>query len=83
MAISRLAKLSPPRASDWVRRARLHRLLDAATRRAVAWIAAEPGAGKSTLAAAWATERAGRARRQRIGHDDWGEVFEECGRVHA
>lgn len=61
MAISRLAKLSPPRASNWVRRARLHRLLDAATRRAVAWIAAEPGAGKSTLAAAWAAERTGRA----------------------
>lgn len=60
MAAARLAKLSPPRASNWVLRQRLHRLLDDAARRAVVWIAAEPGAGKSTLAAAWAASRSAR-----------------------
>ncbi len=77
MAAARLAKLSPPRASNWVPRQRLHRLLDEVTRRAVVWIAAEPGAGKSTLAAAWAASRTGRVLwfRADAGDADPGAAF--------
>jgi DNA-binding SARP family transcriptional activator len=57
---TRLAKLSPSRASNWLARPRLDQLLDEATRAGATWIAAEPGAGKSTLAAAWGSTRSGR-----------------------
>lgn len=60
MSSPRLAKLSPPRKSNWLTRPRLEALIDEATQHGAVWIAAEPGAGKSTLAAAWASTRAGR-----------------------
>ncbi len=60
MDARRLAKLSVPRASGILARPRLHRLLDERVKDAVAWIAAEPGAGKSTLAASWASARSGK-----------------------
>src|SRR5438309_314953 len=53
----RLAKLSAPRASDWLARSRLHRDLHDATRAGVVWLVGGPGAGKTTLAACWAAER--------------------------
>jgi len=76
-ASSRLAKLSPPRASNWLPRRRLNRLLDEATQRGVTWIAAEPGAGKSTLAAAWSSSRSGRLLWYRVdaGDADPGVAF--------
>ncbi|HTL75418.1 MAG TPA: BTAD domain-containing putative transcriptional regulator [Casimicrobiaceae bacterium] len=70
MPSSRLAKLSPPRASNWLARSRLNSLLDEATGAAAAWIAAEPGAGKSTLAAAWASMRSGRVLWYRVDEGD-------------
>ena len=70
MASSRLAKLSPPRASNWLARRRLNRLIDHATKNGVAWIAAEPGAGKSTLAAAWSSSRTGRLLWYRVDEGD-------------
>jgi ATP/maltotriose-dependent transcriptional regulator MalT len=57
---SRLAKLSVPRASGALVRPRLHQLLDDLVLRAAVWIAAGPGAGKSTLAASWSATRPGR-----------------------
>lgn len=59
-ASTRLAKLSVPRASGALVRPRLHQQLDEAVQRSAVWIAAGPGAGKSTLAAAWAASRRGR-----------------------
>ena len=70
MPSPRLAKLSPPRASNWLARSRLNDLLDEATGAAAAWIAAEPGAGKSTLAAAWASMRSGRVLWYRVDEAD-------------
>ena len=70
MPSPRLAKLSPPRASNWLARARLNGILDEATGAAAAWIAGEPGAGKSTLAAAWASMRSGRVLWYRIDEAD-------------
>ena len=70
MPSTRLAKLSPPRASNWLVRSRLNKLLDEATRTGAAWIAAEPGAGKSTLAAAWASTRTARMLWYRIDDGD-------------
>ena len=70
MATSRLAKLSPPRAANWLVRPRLNELLDEVTRGGVAWIAAEPGAGKSTLAAAWTSTRSGQALWYRVDEGD-------------
>lgn len=60
MDTRRLAKLSVPRVRGALARTRLHRLLDERVASAVAWIAAEPGAGKSTLAASWASSRTGK-----------------------
>ena len=70
MTSSRLAKLSSPRASNWLARRRLNRLIDEATQHGVAWIAAEPGAGKSTLAAAWSSSRTGRLLWYRVDEGD-------------
>jgi len=70
MPSPRLAKLSPPRASNWLTRSRLNGILDEATGAAAAWVAAEPGAGKSTLAAAWASMRSGRVLWYRIDEAD-------------
>lgn len=70
MPSPRLAKLSPPRASNWLARSRLNGLLDEATGAAAAWIAGEPGAGKSTLAAAWASMRSGRVLWYRVDGAD-------------
>ena len=67
---ARLTKFSPPRASNWLVRARLDALLDAAIRAGAAWVAAEPGAGKSTLAATWASARAGRVLWYRVDEGD-------------
>jgi LuxR family maltose regulon positive regulatory protein len=68
---SRLAKLSVPRTSGALVRARLHRVLDEAMQCAgAAWIAAGPGAGKSTLAAAWASARPGRVLWYRADEGD-------------
>ena len=73
----RLAKLSVPRAAAALVRPRLHRLLDEAVERGAAFIAAGPGAGKSTLALTWATSRAGRLLWFRTdgGDDDPAEAF--------
>src|SRR6185437_2074117 len=62
--------LSPPRASNWLVRSRLNILLDSATGTGAAWIAAEPGAGKSTLAATWASTRSGRLLWYRVDEAD-------------
>src|SRR5579862_5144258 len=70
MASSRLAKLSPPRAANWLVRPRLNRLLDEATSAGAAWIAAEPGAGKSTVAATWASTRSGHLLWYRVDEGD-------------
>jgi ATP/maltotriose-dependent transcriptional regulator MalT/DNA-binding SARP family transcriptional activator len=51
------AKFLPPRPRQAIERPRLHRLLDAAAPARGIWLQAEAGAGKSTLAAAWAAER--------------------------
>jgi ATP/maltotriose-dependent transcriptional regulator MalT len=51
------AKFLPPRPRQAIERPRLHRLLDAAAPAGGIWLQAEAGAGKSTLAAAWANER--------------------------
>jgi DNA-binding SARP family transcriptional activator len=49
-----LAKLAWPRLHHHVLpRTRLHGLLDGAAHRPVLWLCAQPGAGKTTLAAAW------------------------------
>src|SRR5690349_10738920 len=75
--VPRLAKLCAPRPSNWLTRPRLHRLLDHAASRGVAWIAAGPGSGKSTLAACWAAERGSRLFWYRVddGDADPGAAF--------
>src|SRR5579859_6888125 len=52
-----LAKLSRPRLYDAVPRERLFMLLDEASERPAVWIAAPPGAGKTTLMAGWLESR--------------------------
>jgi DNA-binding SARP family transcriptional activator len=52
-----LAKLSRPRLYDALPRERLFRRLDAARRHPVIWIAAPPGAGKTTLVASYLESR--------------------------
>lgn len=70
MAQARLAKLSAPRTSNWLARARLHQLLDRLSLQAAVWIAAGPGSGKSTLAACWAAARGPRTLWLRADADD-------------
>jgi DNA-binding SARP family transcriptional activator len=52
-----LAKLSRPRLHDVLARTRLLSQLDKAAARPVIWLAAQPGAGKTTLAASWLATR--------------------------
>jgi ATP/maltotriose-dependent transcriptional regulator MalT/DNA-binding SARP family transcriptional activator len=52
-----LAKLSRPRLRDELVRTRLHGVLDEAVAHPVVWIAAQPGAGKTALAAGWLESR--------------------------
>lgn len=52
-----LAKLSPPRLHDVFARSRLFEALDDALRRPVAWLCAQPGAGKTTLVASYLQAR--------------------------
>ena len=52
-----LVKLSRPRLYDAVPRERLFTLLDEASEHPAAWIAAPPGAGKTTLVAGWLESR--------------------------
>ena len=83
LATARLAKLSAPRTSNWVVRARLHRQLDEAVQRGVVWLAAGPGAGKTTLAACWAATRGDRTLWYRAdeGDRDPAAVFEYFGEL--
>jgi LuxR family transcriptional regulator, maltose regulon positive regulatory protein len=48
-------KFAAPRGAQWLHRPRLHTWLDTASQQGAVWLCAEPGAGKSTLAAAWAS----------------------------
>jgi ATP/maltotriose-dependent transcriptional regulator MalT len=43
-----LAKISRPRLHDVLARTRLYALLDRAARQPVAWLCAQPGAGKTS-----------------------------------
>jgi ATP/maltotriose-dependent transcriptional regulator MalT/DNA-binding SARP family transcriptional activator len=52
-----LAKLTRPRLYDALPRPRLYSLLDDARARPIVWIAAPPGAGKTTLVASWLEAR--------------------------
>jgi LuxR family maltose regulon positive regulatory protein len=52
-----LAKLTRPRLFDAMPRQRLFRLLDAARKRPITWVAAPPGAGKTTLVASYLESR--------------------------
>ena len=54
---SQLAKLSRPRLYNALPRERLFSLLDGASARPALWIAAPPGAGKTTLIASWLESR--------------------------
>src|SRR5512139_2171212 len=56
-----LAKITPPRLHDVLARTRLFEALDAALQRPVAWLSAQPGAGKTTLVATYLQARARRA----------------------
>ena len=55
--ITQLAKLSRPRLYDALPRERLFALLDKAAGHPAVWIAAPPGAGKTTLVAGWLESR--------------------------
>jgi ATP/maltotriose-dependent transcriptional regulator MalT/DNA-binding SARP family transcriptional activator len=52
-----LAKISRPRLHDVLARTRLFGALDDAVRRPVAWLSAQPGAGKTALVAGWLEAR--------------------------
>jgi ATP/maltotriose-dependent transcriptional regulator MalT/DNA-binding SARP family transcriptional activator len=69
-AASRLAKLSIPRVSGALVRSRLHRAIDQTAQRGAVWVAAGPGAGKTTLAASWAATRRGRVLWYRADEGD-------------
>jgi LuxR family maltose regulon positive regulatory protein len=70
MVPTRLAKLSPPRTSQWVTRPRLHHRLADLSQHGAVWVVAGPGAGKSTLAACWAAERGPRTLWYRVDAGD-------------
>jgi len=59
-------KIEPPATDGLVARSRLFKVLDTAPARAVIWIAAPPGAGKSSLAATWIDSRRAAASVQSI-----------------
>lgn len=52
-ALTRLAKLTPPRLPTILNRGRLYDQLDRSTGASLTWIAAPPGAGKTTLVASY------------------------------
>jgi hypothetical protein len=52
-----LAKITPPRLHDVLARTRLFDALDAALQPPVAWLSAQPGAGKTTLVATYLQAR--------------------------
>ena len=52
-----LAKITQPRLHDVLARTRLFDAIDGALQRPVVWLAAQPGAGKTTLAASWLQAR--------------------------
>jgi LuxR family transcriptional regulator, maltose regulon positive regulatory protein len=52
-----LAKITPPRLHDVLARTRLFDALDTALKRPVVWLCAQPGAGKTTLAASYLQAR--------------------------
>ena len=54
---TQLAKLSRPRLYDALPRERLFKLLDKSSQHPAVWIAAPPGAGKTTLVAGWLESR--------------------------
>jgi ATP/maltotriose-dependent transcriptional regulator MalT/DNA-binding SARP family transcriptional activator len=57
MAAPRLAKLTRPRTDGLVDRERLFELLDAARSRPLVWVAAPPGAGKTSLLSSYTQAR--------------------------
>lgn len=65
-------KTEPPVTDGLVARSKLLKILDSAPARAVIWVAAAPGAGKSSLAATWIDARRAAANVQSIwyGLDD-------------
>jgi ATP/maltotriose-dependent transcriptional regulator MalT/DNA-binding SARP family transcriptional activator len=54
---TRIAKVTRPHPGRWVARERLYALLDAARDQPLVWIAAPPGAGKTTLVAGYLETR--------------------------
>src|ERR1700744_2956194 len=65
---TRSNKLAAPHTAGLVVRQRLFREIERAPARGVIWIAAPPGAGKSSLAATWLYSGRGAARH---GHALW------------
>lgn len=77
-AVAVPAKLTRPAAGSLLRRERLFRLLDAATRRRIVWICAPGGAGKTSLVATWIATRGLAALWYRLdpGDADLGALFQ-------
>lgn len=63
-------KLTPPRQYGVVERARLLELLEPSSGRPIAWIAAAPGAGKTTLAASYLARCKGAKGWYQVDHQD-------------
>ncbi|WP_298828049.1 BTAD domain-containing putative transcriptional regulator [uncultured Piscinibacter sp.] len=72
------AKLTRPAAGSLLRRERLFRHLDAATRQRIVWICAPGGAGKTSLVTTWIATRGIAARWYRLdpGDADLGALFQ-------
>ena len=69
-----LAKLSRPRLYDVLARARLFDLVDRCRERPIIWIAAPPGAGKTTLIASYLEATAAKQRRGQKLNSVWYQV---------
>ena len=65
-----LGKFTRPRPVGVLPRTRLFRALDAARKRPAIWVAAPPGAGKTTLASTYVAQRRARTIWYRIHEDD-------------